>query len=87
MPWRGGTSTIKIVALARCPEDAPVGSQAFLVAHSRDTEVGDLRLSLLIDHDVLRLDVTVHDVTSVSGAESARDLDRVGDRFGNWQAA
>ena len=46
-----------------------------------------LRRALLVDEDVLGLDVAVHDAAVVRGAERAGDLDRVGDRLGDRQAA
>ena len=68
-------------------EHAPVGGQALLVERAGDPEVGDLGRALLVDQDVLGLDVAVDDVARVRGAERARDLDRVGHRLGDRQAA
>ena len=69
------------------PEHAAVGGQALLVERAGDAEVGDLGRALLVDQDVLGLDVAVDDVAGVGGGERARDLDRVGDRLVDRQAA
>ena len=68
-------------------EHAPVGGQAVLVERAGDAEVGDLGRALAVDQHVLRLDVAVHDVVRVGAAERAGDLDRVGDRLVDRQAA
>ena len=68
-------------------EDAALGGQALLVERAGDAEVGDLGGALLVDQDVLGLDVAVDDVAGVGGAEGAGDLDRVGDRLVDGQAA
>src|SRR5205823_946555 len=52
-----------------------------------DAEVGDLGRALLVDEHVLGLDVPVDDVARVGGTESPSDLDPVGDRLGDRQAA
>ena len=68
-------------------EHAAVGGQPLLVERAGDPEVGDLGRALLVDQHVLGLDVAVDDVAGVGGAERPRDLDRVGHRLGDRQAA
>jgi hypothetical protein len=63
------------------PSTRPSAVRPVLVERARDAEVGDLGRALLVDEDVLRLDVAVHDAAGVRGAERAGDLDRVGDRL------
>ncbi len=67
-------------------EHAPIGGQAVLGERPRDAEVRHLRRALLVDEDVLRLDVAVHDPVVVRAAERAGDLDRVRHRLGHRQA-
>ena len=69
------------------PENATVGGQPLLIEGPRDAEVGHLGRALLVDQHVLGLHVAVHDVARVRGAQGAGDLDRVGDRLGDRQAA
>ena len=52
-----------------------------LLELARDPEVGQLRPTLGVDQDVLRLDVAVDHVARVGDAEPPGDLDRVGDRL------
>ncbi len=68
-------------------QHAAVGRQALLVERAGDAEVRHLRAALRVDQDVLGLDVAVDDVALMRDAERARDLDRVGDRLGDGEAA
>jgi hypothetical protein len=63
------------------PEHPARHRQAFLGQRARDPEVGDLGAAFGVDQDVVRLDVTVHDLAFVSGAQRAGDLDRVRQRL------
>ena len=64
-----------------------VRGQSLLVERAGDPEVRDLRRALLVDQDVLRLHVAVHDVAGVRRPERAGDLDGVRDRLRRRQAA
>ncbi len=68
-------------------QHAAVRGQALVDEHARDAEVGHLGRPLGVDQDVLGLDVAVDDAAVVRGAQRAGDLDRVGDRLGDRQAA
>ena len=68
-------------------QHAAVGRQPLLVERAGDPEVGDLGRALLVDEDVLGLDVAVDDAAVVGGAQRAGDLDRVGHRLADGQAA
>jgi hypothetical protein len=67
-------------------EHAAVRGQALLVQGAGDPEVRDLRASLGVDEDVLRLHVAMDDVALVRRAERTRDLDGVGDGLADGQA-
>ena len=62
-------------------EHAPGDRQPFLCERARDPKVRDLGSAFLADQHVVGLDVAMHDLALVGGAERARDLDRVGDRL------
>jgi hypothetical protein len=60
--------------VARRAEHHPGGGLVVGEAHAREAEVHDLRAALRIQHDVRRLDVTVHDAALVRIREAVGDL-------------
>ncbi len=55
------------------------------VERARDPEVGDLRRSVQVDDDVVRLHVPVHDAVLVREREPVRDLADEGERVADGQ--
>jgi hypothetical protein len=58
----------------RCPDRHPRAGQLATGGRLGDAEVGDQRLAVLVEHDVVGLDVPVHDVVAVRVGERPRDL-------------
>src|SRR5437660_709315 len=49
-----------------------------------DTEINDFNITVLLDHDVLRLDITVKDTMFMAVDQCITNLLRDADRLGNW---
>ncbi len=63
------------------PQHPPGRGHPVLLELAGDAEVGQLRPSLGVDQDVLRLDVAVDHLAGVGDGQPAGDLDRVGERL------
>ncbi len=62
--------------VGRAEHRAGLGHPALDVERAGDAEVGDLRLAVAVQQDVLRLDVAMDETVAVREREPARDLDR-----------
>ncbi len=73
-------------ARARCSRSSRARSRlrdAVHVERAGDPEVGHLRLPVVVQQDVLRLDVAVHEAAVVREGQRVRDLERELDRLAN----
>ena len=58
------------------PDERPLLGERVGAAHPRDSEVGDLRVAFLVEDDVHRLQVAVHEAAVVGVREACGDLAR-----------